>query len=69
VLDHHRQAVDRLTAELSSNLHFVAVLLAGSIARGTERPDSDVDLILLATDEEYARERFYAENFTEMMRL
>ena len=54
MLDHHRQAVDRLTAELSPNPHFLAVLLAGSIARGTERPDSDVDLILLATDEESA---------------
>jgi len=61
VLDHHRQAVDRLIAELSSNPHFIAVLLAGSIVRGTERPDSDVDLILLATDEEYARRQASGE--------
>ncbi len=61
MLDHHRKAVDRLTAELSLNPHFVAVLLAGSIARGTERPDSDVDLLLVATDEEYARRQASGE--------
>jgi hypothetical protein len=61
VLDHHRQAVERLTAKLSSNPDFVAALLVGSIVRGTERPDSDVDLILLATDEEYARRQASGE--------
>jgi len=53
--DHHRQAIDRLVAELEGDSRFLAVLLAGSIARGTELTDSDVDLVLIASDEEYAR--------------
>jgi predicted nucleotidyltransferase len=55
MLENHRRAIDRLVAELKDDPRFLAVLLAGSIARGTERPDSDVDLILIATEEEYAR--------------
>jgi predicted nucleotidyltransferase len=55
MLENHRRAIDRLVAELEDDPRFVAVLLAGSIARGAERPDSDVDLILIASDGEYAR--------------
>jgi hypothetical protein len=53
--DHHRRAIERLTAELEADPRFLAVLLGGSIARGTELPDSDVDLILVASEDEYAR--------------
>ena len=53
--DHHQRAVDRLAAELEEDPRFLAVLLCGSIARGTELPDSDVDLVLIASPEEYAR--------------
>ncbi|MGI9432848.1 MAG: hypothetical protein ACR2PQ_11575, partial [Myxococcota bacterium] len=52
--EHHRRAIDRLTVELEADPRFLAALLAGSIARGTEIEDSDVDLILIATPEEYA---------------
>jgi len=55
VRDHHRQAIDRLVDELEADPRFQAVLLAGSIARGTELEDSDVDLILIATEDEYVR--------------
>jgi predicted nucleotidyltransferase len=54
MLENHRRALDRLVAELEEDPRFVAALLAGSIARGTERPDSDIDLILIASDEEHA---------------
>jgi predicted nucleotidyltransferase len=53
--NHHRQAIDRLVRELEEDPRFLAVLLAGSIARGTELEDSDVDLILIASADEYAR--------------
>lgn len=53
--EHHRRAIERVTKELEADPRFVAVLLGGSIARGTELSDSDVDLILLASEEEYAR--------------
>ena len=52
---HHQRAIDRLAAELGEDPRYLAVLLCGSIARGTELPDSDVDLVLIASPEEYAR--------------
>jgi predicted nucleotidyltransferase len=53
--ENHQRAIERLTAELEEDPRYLAAILGGSIARGTELPDSDVDLILIATDEEYAR--------------
>jgi hypothetical protein len=53
--EHHQRAIDRLAAELAGDPRFLAVILGGSIARGSELPDSDVDLILVASEEEYAR--------------
>ena len=55
MLDHHRRAIDRLIIELEDDPRYVAVLLGGSIARGSELEDSDVDLIMIASDDEYAR--------------
>jgi hypothetical protein len=53
--DTHRRAIDRLVAELGEDPRFLAVILAGSVARGIELPDSDIDLILVGSQEEYAR--------------
>jgi hypothetical protein len=55
--EHHRQACDRLVAEFEGNPSFRAVILGGSVARDWARDDSDIDLILIATDDEYARRR------------
>jgi len=51
----HQRAIERLTAELEGDPRFLAVILGGSVARGTELPDSDIDMILIASQEEYAR--------------
>jgi predicted nucleotidyltransferase len=67
VREHHRRAVQRLTEALADDPRFDAVLLGGSLARGTERSDSDVDLILIATPEEHAR-RLPARDFGYMNR-
>lgn len=53
--DNHRRAIDRLAAELGEDPRFLAVILGGSVARGIELPDSDIDLILVASQGEYAR--------------
>lgn len=44
--DYLRQAVERLRAAFGDNL--VGVALYGSRARGDARPDSDVDLLMIA---------------------
>jgi hypothetical protein len=51
----HQRTVDRLVERFGQDPCFPALLIGGSIARGWERDDSDVDILLLATDEEYAR--------------
>ena len=52
---HHRRAIDKLTRHFEADEEPTAVFLAGSIAHGFERPDSDVDLIIVVDDEAYAR--------------
>lgn len=51
----HRQAIDRLTAHLAGDPNYLALIIGGSVAKGLAQPTSDVDIILVATDAEYAR--------------
>jgi hypothetical protein len=53
--DHHRRTIDRLTQRFSTDPCFPALIVGGSLVKGYGRPDSDVDIILIATDEEYAQ--------------
>ncbi|MET0772395.1 MAG: nucleotidyltransferase domain-containing protein [Candidatus Limnocylindrales bacterium] len=55
---HHRDALDRLVALLEPDPDILALVLAGSLAHGYARPDSDIDVQLLITPEAMAtRER------------
>jgi hypothetical protein len=60
-MEHHERALERYVAEVSADPSVLAVIVSGSVARGTERPDSDVDLYLVVTDarwdEAYAARR------------
>lgn len=55
--EHHREALDAAVADARSMDGIVGCILGGSVARGRERLDSDVDVILVATAEEYERRR------------
>ncbi len=55
VLPHHQRAIDRLVALFQDDPRYRALIIGGSIAKGWERPDSDVDIVLICTDEEFAR--------------
>jgi hypothetical protein len=44
-----------MAEHFSQDPHFPALIVGGSIARGWEREDSDIDVVLVASDEEYAR--------------
>ncbi|WP_163509653.1 nucleotidyltransferase domain-containing protein [Fodinicola acaciae] len=46
----HRVLVDQVVAELRCSPGVRAILLAGSLARGTARRDSDVDILVVADD-------------------
>ncbi|MEB2346448.1 MAG: nucleotidyltransferase domain-containing protein [Deltaproteobacteria bacterium] len=55
---HHQAAVEHVTELLRAEPEVHALLLGGSIAHGFERPDSDVDLLIVVSDAEHAaRER------------
>jgi len=52
---HHQQAVDRALPHFSAKPGVLAVILAGSLARGTQTETSDLDLMIILDDEAYAR--------------
>ncbi|MGH1524589.1 nucleotidyltransferase domain-containing protein [Leifsonia sp. L25] len=60
-MEHHERAISRYLADVSADPEVLAVIVSGSVARGAERPDSDVDLYLVVTesrwDEAFAARR------------
>ncbi|HEY3284795.1 MAG TPA: hypothetical protein VGN26_21180 [Armatimonadota bacterium] len=59
--EHHRRAIEVLTDRYRDDPAFDALLIAGSVAKGTARDDSDVDALFIATDEESARRQSAGE--------
>ncbi|MCU1509083.1 MAG: hypothetical protein JWQ12_1348 [Glaciihabitans sp.] len=50
-MKHHDDAIARYVERVSTQASVLAVVITGSIVRGTERPDSDIDLYLVVTEE------------------
>jgi hypothetical protein len=62
-MEQHERALDAYLDQIRGDPEVLAVVVVGSVARGTERADSDVDVYLVVTDEGFARataERGYA---------
>lgn len=57
IRDHHRRAIDRLADAYRDNPDYRAVIIGGSVAKGYARDDSDVDFLIVATDEAFERHR------------
>ncbi|MGN6198442.1 nucleotidyltransferase domain-containing protein [Humibacter sp.] len=55
-MEHHDRALAAYLDDVRRDPDVLAVILVGSLARGSEREDSDVDLYLVVTDERFARE-------------
>ncbi|MGI6315465.1 MAG: nucleotidyltransferase domain-containing protein [Christensenellales bacterium] len=51
---HHGKAIANLTAYFQPMDWVVTLVLGGSVAKGTARPDSDIDAMVVVTDEKYA---------------
>ena len=49
-----KQTIDAFTLSQAARPEVLGVVVVGSVARGDERPDSDVDVYLVVTDEAYA---------------
>ena len=52
--EHHRRAIARVQALFEAQPEYLALLIGGSLVRGWGRVDSDVDIILVVTEDEYA---------------
>ncbi|MEM7549312.1 MAG: nucleotidyltransferase domain-containing protein [Bacteroidota bacterium] len=50
---HHQRSIDNLVAEYENDPRFQAIIIGGSVAKGCARDVSDVDFMIVATDEEF----------------
>ena len=58
---HHRAAIARWSDHARDQPGHLALIVAGSLTKGYGRPDSDVDGLIVVTDEEMARRRSTGE--------
>lgn len=54
---HHIDSIEKMKAYYAGKEGLIALVLGGSVAKGNERPDSDLDGMLIVTDEEYERRK------------
>ena len=52
---HHAAVIQRLIEKFQPDPNFVAVIVGGSVAKGWAKENSDVDVMLVVTEDEYAR--------------
>ncbi len=55
IRDHHLRAIDRLADAYRDDPEFLGLIIGGSVAKGYARDDSDVDFMIVATDEAFER--------------
>jgi hypothetical protein len=48
--EHHKQSIENLINYFKADADVISVVLGGSLAKGTERPDSDIDAIVVVTE-------------------
>lgn len=51
----HKILLDKLKSKLENDPRYIGLIILGSLATGKSREDSDVDLCLVAKDEEYEK--------------
>ena len=64
---HHIDSLERMQAYFAEKAFVIALIFGGSVAKGCERPDSDLDAMVIVTDAMYAqlvRERRTTECIT-----
>lgn len=58
---HHQEAIEKITNFFREDKEILSVILAGSIAHGFEKEESDIDVMLIISEEDY-KKRFAAGN-------
>jgi len=57
MLKHHAESLQIMTEHFASNPEVIAFIFGGSVAKGEERPDSDLDGMIILTDHAYEIQR------------
>ena len=57
MLEHHRRSIDKLIEYFKDTDGLIAIILGGSVMKGNARPDSDIDAMIVVTEEKYAEQR------------
>ncbi|MEQ9299020.1 MAG: nucleotidyltransferase domain-containing protein [Cyclobacteriaceae bacterium] len=52
---HHQRAIDNLVSAYEKDPRFQGIIIGGSVAKGCARKDSDIDFMIIATDEEFSK--------------
>ncbi|MEO0605288.1 MAG: nucleotidyltransferase domain-containing protein, partial [Myxococcota bacterium] len=55
IREHHQRAIARLTEAYRDDPSFCGLIIGGSVAKGYARDDSDVDFMIVATDDTFQR--------------
>ncbi len=69
--EHHQRAVDKFVEHVRADSNCLAVIVAGSIAKGLESENSDVDVMLIVTEEAFVRREssgemaYWSPDFTD----
>jgi predicted nucleotidyltransferase len=50
---HHKKTIENLIDHFKDDERFPAMIIAGSVAKGCQQDNSDVDFMLIATDKEF----------------
>lgn len=51
IRDHHQRTIDNLANAYMDDSDYIGLIIGGSVAKGCARADSDVDFMIVATDE------------------
>lgn len=51
----HKALLNKLKSTLENDPRYLGLIIIGSLATGKSRPDSDVDICVIATDEEFTK--------------
>jgi hypothetical protein len=57
MFEHHKKAVKNLVNLYKNDGQFMAMIVAGSAAKGWAKPESDLDYMLIVTQEEFEKRR------------
>ena len=44
MMEHHKQTIDKVIDHFKDDKRFLALIIGGSVAKGLEKADSDIDI-------------------------